>query len=53
MSELTNASNLKKAGLVTIAVYLAHSFTQGQSKLVQGGAMFAAAALALPFASKL
>ena len=53
MNDIISGSNLKKAGLVALAVYFAQSFTAGQSKLVQGGAMLAAAAVALPFASKL
>jgi hypothetical protein len=53
MNEIISGSNLKKAGLVALAVYLANSFTAGQNKLIQGGAMLAAAAIALPFASKL
>jgi hypothetical protein len=53
MNDIISGSNLKKAGAVALAVYLASSFTASQSKLVQGAAMFAAAAVALPFASKL
>lgn len=53
MNDIMNASNLKKAGLVTLAVYFAQSFTSTQSKLIQGAAMLGAAAIALPFASKL
>lgn len=49
MDKLTNATTLKTAGAVTIAMLLASNFTSGKGTLIQGGAMFAAALLTTAF----
>lgn len=47
-----NKSNLTKAGIIAVAVLLTQNLTAGQSKLVQGGATFAAALGGLMLAGK-
>ena len=49
---MMTTANLKKAAPVAGAVYLAVTFTAGQSKLIQGLAAVAAAAVVLPLVSK-
>lgn len=50
---IISTSNLKKAGAVALANYLAFSFTAGKSKLVTGVAMVAVTAITLPLAARL
>lgn len=49
--QIFTAANAKKAAPVAGAVYLAMTFTAGQSKLVQGLAAVGAAMVTLPLVS--
>lgn len=53
MGDIISASNLKKAGALALANYVAMALASGQSKLVQGAILVAANAVAIPFAMKL
>lgn len=53
MGTIFTKSNLTKAGIVAIAGILASKLTAGKSALIQGGAVFAATLVAMPFAAKL
>ena len=53
MGTLVTKENLMKAGVATVAALLAMNVTAGKSKLVQGGAMFAAVLVSIPLAAKL
>jgi hypothetical protein len=53
MGDMFTSKNLKMAGIVGLAAYLAMALTASQNKLIQGAAVVAAAAAALPLAAKL
>lgn len=53
MEAILNKSNLTKAGCGAVVALLAMNLTASRSKLIQGGAVVVALAVAMPFVAKL